>query len=279
MTGGKTKHIFWNMGRLGNLLQRGKMNQGRGKAYWMFLIFFILFSGCSSSQNRLKEENQAKGNIKMGLFYLNENNLQAAFLEYQKALEIIPKDRDAHYALGHIYFNWEKYSQAIMEFETVLSLNPKDSEAHNYLGKVYEKQEKWDQAITYYQKALSNPLYKTPDIAHYNLGIVKKEQKDYEGALISLKDAFRINPQHSLALFEIGQVHVEMGNLSEAISAYRGVIKNVPNFTNAHYQLGLAYQTEGSKTLAAGEFERVVQISPNSELGQKAAIQLTNLRN
>ena len=70
-----------------------------------------------------------------------------------------------------------------------------------------------------------------------------------------------------------------MGNLSEAISAYQGVIKNVSNFTNAHYQLGLAYEKEGSKTLAAGEFERVVQLSPDSELGQKAAMQLTNIRN
>lgn len=255
------------------------MNQAQGNKHWIFLIFLLLFSGCLSTENRLKEEKQALGSIKMGLFYLNENNLQAAFLEYQKALVILPEDRDAHYALGHIYFNWKKYSEAIIEFETVLSLSPQDSETHNYLGKVYEKQKKWDKAISYYQKALSNLLYETPDIAHYNIGVVKKDQKNYEAALISLKDAYRINPQHSLALFEIGQIHFEMENISEAISAFREVIKNVPNFTNAHFQLGLAYEKEGSNTLAEGEFERVVQLSPDSDLGQKAEMQLSNLRN
>lgn len=252
-------------------------------SYISAILLLLFLVGCATSQSRLKRENEASAHYKLGIAQLNENRTQEAFVEFQKSLEINPRNSDTHYALGHIYYYQGKYPEAIQEFKTVLKLDPENSEAHNYLGKLYEIDKSWDDAIHEYQSALKNPKYATPQFAHYNLGLVYDNKGQFADAVKEFQEALRIDPNFVTALggssahivyYEIGQAYASMQKSKEAIEAYQNAIKLIPDYTDAHFGLGVVYFKEGSrqsKQLAKAEFEKVLKSSPDGTILAKNA--------
>jgi len=234
----------------------------------VLLLLFVV--GCATSQSKLKRENEATAHYKLGIAQLNEGRTQEAFVEFQKAVEIDPKNAETHYALGHVYYLQGRNPEAAREFKAVLKLDPEHSEAHNYLGKVYEVNKQWDDAIHEYQAALKNPKYATPQFAHYNLGLVYVKKEQFDDAIKEFQEALRIDPNFVTAVggpsayiihYEIGQAYARMQKSHEAIESYQNALKLLPDYADAHFGLGLVYLKEGSKRLAKEEFEKVLKFS------------------
>ncbi len=249
-------------------------------SYGTVILLLLFLVGCATSQSRLKRENEASAHYKLGIAQLNENRIQEAFVEFQKAVEINPKNTDIHYALGHIYYLQGKNPEAAQEFKTVLKLDPEHSEAHNYLGKVYEVNKQWDDAIHEYQAALKNPKYATPQFAHYNLGLVYEKKEQFAEAIKEFQEALRIDPNFVTTIggpsayivyYEIGQAYARMQKSKEAIEAYQNALQLLPDYADAHFGLGLVYLKEGSKRLAKEEFEKVLKLSPDGTVLAKNA--------
>src|ERR1700693_6259684 len=79
------------------------------------LIAAFFLGACATSAETMKAEKESNAHFKMGVSYLNDNSLQPAFLEFQKAVELNPKDKQAHYYLCHVYFLQKKdMAQIIM---------------------------------------------------------------------------------------------------------------------------------------------------------------------
>ena len=163
---------------------------------WLFIVYYsLLFLPGCATQAKVQRLKESSAHYKLGVSYLNDQMTQQAFVEFQKAVELNPNERDSHYALGHIFVVQLKYDDADQEFKKALKIESTYSEAYNYLGKVYEQMSRQyeqkgeldkargelDKAIRQYRKALDNPTYATPDRAHYNLGVAyqKKGQMDF----------------------------------------------------------------------------------------------------
>ncbi len=204
----------------------------------------ILVAGCLGAGEENKKK--AKGHFQEGLANL-EGNRQQAFLAFQKAVQLDPKHKEAHYYLGHLYAVQGKYPQAEEEFREVISLDPNYSEAHNYLGQVLEAQDRWQEAIKQYRQALSNPLYATPDIAWFRLGRALAHEGDMEGASRAFEDALVISPPN----VPPAQVNLELGR--------------------AYYRLG--YDTKAREALT-----RAVRLDKGGEAGAAANQLLERLK-
>src|SRR5438552_3620174 len=98
-------------------------------------VVLILPSGCVTEEKIKK----ANGYYQEGLSTLNLDR-QKAFVSFQKAIQMNPEHKEAHYALGHIYAIQGKLKQAEEEFRDVLRVDPDSSEAHTYLGQVLAQQ-------------------------------------------------------------------------------------------------------------------------------------------
>jgi type IV pilus biogenesis/stability protein PilW len=242
-----------------------------------FILFWILIThssllflpGCAT-QAKVQRLKEASAHYKLGISYLNDQQNQQAFVEFQKAVELNPDDRDSHYALGHLYFVQLKYDEAQRAFKKVLKIDPDYSEANNYLGKVYEQKGELDTAIREYQKALENPTYPTPDKAHYNLGIVFQKQGKLDKAIGEYQTAVRINSDHLPAQYALAQLHADRGKFQEAISAYKEVLRLYPDFADAHYQLAWVYLKSNAKAEALSEFSTIVEKQPDSDLAKRS---------
>jgi len=192
---------------------------------WNFLIFslIVLLAGCASSQSKVKKEESSKAYYKLGIAYLNDAvpNPQKAYIEFLKSVEIDPENKDAHYAVGHIYAQRQDYPHAIESFEKVISIDPNYSEAHNYIGKVYEISGKDAEAIMAYQNALKNLQYATPQLPHWNLGLIYIKQKKYDQALESLHEVRKLEPTNVVVIDKIGATYKEQGDSEKASSFFK----------------------------------------------------------
>ena len=205
------------------------------------LVFLVSVAGCATSEEATKA---AQAYFNQGLASL-EQDQQASFVSFQKAVQSDPKLKEDQYYLGHLYVLKEKYGQAEEQFRKVLALDPDYSEAHAYLGQVLEAQGKWSEGIASYRRALGNPTYGTPDVAWYRLGRALLHQGDLQGAVRALEDADTVRPPNvppAMLQLELGRAYHQLGYTSkarEALTKAANLDKTGPDGTEARRLLSL----------------------------------------
>jgi Tfp pilus assembly protein PilF len=226
--------------------------------------------GCAASEKQIQQKGDAKAHYSLGIAYLNEDQVQMAYVEFQKALPLNPKDKNIHYALGYIYNYMERFTDAVLEYQKALGIDPDFAEAHNGLGAVYAELLRWDDAASEYRKALANARYLTPQKAHFNLGRVYFSREDYGNALLSFQSAAKIQPDEGLFHFWIGRTDERLGQMREAVTAYQEAARRLPDSGEVHFYLGEVLMKSGQRREAVEEFKKVVALVPNSEMAENA---------
>lgn len=193
----------------------------------MILIMAVFVGSCATVS--IENMQKATAHYKLGVSYYGENNIQKAFVEFRKAFELNPKDKDVLNITGIIYLlHYEDFPKAIDFFQKAVSVDSDFSEAHNNLGFAYEKSRKFNEAITSYKKALSNLLYTTPEKAYNSLG----------------------------------RVYYRLGKYDEAIDAYKNSLKRMPEFYFSYYGLALCYNEKGRYGDASLAITKAIEMDP-----------------
>lgn len=204
-------------------------------------LLLASLTACATSEEATKA---ALAYYNQGLASLDQDQ-QASFVAFQKAVLSDPKLKEAHYYLGHLYVLKDKYGQAEEQFRKVLAIDPDYSEAHTYLGQVLEAQGKWSEGIASYRRALANPTYSTPDVAWYRLGRALLRQGDVKGAVRALEDADTVRPPNvppAMLQLELGRAYDQLGYTSkarEALTKAANLDKSGPDGTEARRLLSL----------------------------------------
>jgi type IV pilus biogenesis/stability protein PilW len=191
----------------------------------ILLLVIIFLSSCATTGENI---HKANAHYKIGVSYFNENKIQPAFVEFQKAIELNPDDKYALDALGLVYLKLEDFQKAQESFIKAVNIDPDFSEALNNLGVTYTKIGKWSEAVDSFKKALKNPLYKTPENSYYNLG----------------------------------NAYYRLGLIDDAIDAYNEVIKRMQDFHLPYYGLALCYNAKGQYGDASSAITRAIELDP-----------------
>jgi Tfp pilus assembly protein PilF len=147
---------------------------------------------------------------------------QGAYVAFQKALQANPRHRDARYYVALIYATREQFAEAEAEIRKVLDIDPDYPEAYNFLGQVLVRQNRRTEAIRAFRKAATSPLYTTPDVAYYQLGLALEMEGDMQGAKEAFENALKVTPPNvpqALVYLELGRVHYKLGEDSQAREA------------------------------------------------------------
>lgn len=196
----------------------------------LLLVFIVIFfAAACAGMDKGERAQRAAAHYQLGLSYLNDNNIQPAFIEFQKAIDLNPGNKEVLNAIGVIYLSkLEDYPKAIDHFQKALRIDSNYSEASNNLGIAYEKTGKLNAAIESYSKALSNPLYRNPEKAFNNLGRAYYRARKY----------------------------------SDAVGAYQEAVKRFSDFYPSYYGLTLCYNAMGRYGDAATALKKAIELNP-----------------
>ncbi|MCK5138880.1 MAG: tetratricopeptide repeat protein [Thermodesulfovibrionia bacterium] len=241
------------------------------------LLSMVLLSACAttpSAEDRRKSEAQ----YKLGVSYLNESQLNEAYIKFQEALQLNPQNKRSLNALGHISTRFKEYDEAVSYYKRAISIDPHYSDALNNLGVTFLELEKWDEAAKYFKMALKNPLYFTPEKAHLNFGYALYKKGDYREAEKTLKESLIKYPESSRPAYILGLVYINLGRIEEAIDVLNKTVDLVPDYIDAHWELANAYLRVGDNKKALKHFRMVAENGNNSEKSKKALAYIELLR-
>jgi tetratricopeptide (TPR) repeat protein len=97
----------------------------------------------------------------------------------------------------------------------------------------------------------------------YNLkGNTYKDRKDYNSASAAYIKAYTLNPNFSYAHYNMGVLLNNLGQTEEAIAEYREAIAIDPKYALPHNNLGLILKNHGDTDEAIAEYRKAIAIDP-----------------
>ena len=127
-----------------------------------------------------KDPTYAKAYYSLGRLYFDLDRLQEAEDTARKVLEINPQFINGYLLLGYIYYYKQgEADKAIVEYEKVLEIDPKEPYALTNMGTIYEEKGERQKAITYYEKAIeAHPNHSMVQTAKKNLDRLTEEGQE-----------------------------------------------------------------------------------------------------
>jgi Tfp pilus assembly protein PilF len=208
----------------------------------------VLAAGCASDTE--DRESQVDYHYRLGMAHLQDNNTQAALVEFRDALKEDPDSAKANFALGHTFFLLDDAPSAEKAMLHVLKVEPDNGEAINYLGNIYEKEGRLDDAVAQFQKATVSQTYMTPHFAYRNLARVLRAQHKDAQAEEALKTAVKRVPDYFPARADLGKLYMDEGRWDDAIKEWTTLLDLTPEVADAHYYLGRSYMEKGDSDKA-----------------------------
>jgi Flp pilus assembly protein TadD len=227
----------------------------------------------------------------LGDTYLRQGNINMAYLQYDKALRMEPKQTRVRYKVGLLFLRKGLPDEALKEFQEILThdatfvlaydgigqallkksnyddaekhfrhalaLSPELWQCHNFLGILYDRRQRYDEAIAEYRAALS--LKPDEGFLLNNLGMSYYYKGDYKQAVQTFTEALKTAPAQNKIYNNLGLALAKLGREREALAAF----KNGGDEAKAYNNLGVIYLGEKRYQEAIAAFEKAVQLSPS----------------
>lgn len=167
-------------------------------------------------------------------------------------------------SLGSVFFGRGYYNEAESSFLRTLSGNPSSAEALYGLGSVYLKQNKTDEARKRFEQAVQceGNYPDTLPNAWNNLGLIAARENRTEDAIGCFEHALALNPDHFVALENLGNAYRQEKGWNKARQAFEHALKVKPDDPQANYGLAMVFAQTGDTGRARDLFERALQLRP-----------------
>lgn len=186
------------------------------------LLTSVLLSGCMSQQTTGKitpDPDSASATVaytRLGIAYLERNNLSRAIASLDRALEIDPRDAEALQAMALVYRRQGEASLADESFKQALAADPGMTRArNNYAAFLYEEG-RVREACEQLERASRDTKYPNRAQLFSNLGQCQRRLGDIEAARQSLTRAQNIDPRQADSYLLLARLEYGQGNYAEA---------------------------------------------------------------
>jgi serine/threonine protein kinase/Tfp pilus assembly protein PilF len=167
-----------------------------------------------------------------------------------KALELDDSLAEAHASLAYIltYYDWN-WADAEREFQRALALNPNDATVHHRYSRYLSSLGRIDDALSEIRKAQElDPL---SPVIKANVGVIYYFGRQYDLAIVQLRKVLDEHPDFSVAHWGMGLVYEQKGMSPEAIAELeKADAIGKHRSTNTLASLGHAYAIAGQKSKA-----------------------------
>jgi Flp pilus assembly protein TadD len=146
---------------------------------------------------------------------------------------------EAHLMLGSAKMNVSDFAGARDEFAKAEALNPNLPEVHVLYAKALHLTGDSDQSVKEFQAELAVDPFNFD--ANLQLGAIARQEQNYDQAHQYLDRALRIRPGDPGVRYQLAVIAIDEGKLDDARQNLESLIKESPQFTEAHVSLSLVY--------------------------------------
>lgn len=185
----------------------------------------------------------------------------------KRAQELDDRLPGTYVTLGRIHEDIGKHDLAVQEFQRTLDLNPRDADALSGMAHAYENAGRIADAEAAYKKAIAlRPDYWD---GYNSLGLFYDRQRRYDDAIAQLRHAIELTPDNAQAYFNLGAVYLDTAdpkNIPAAESALRKSLALGPSYP-AYANLGFLYMRQKRYAESAAMTEKALQFNDRDYLG------------
>ena len=218
----------------------------------------------SVRQAELRDPDLPEVHLISGLLKADAGSYELAVADYKRAIELQPKNGDAHRRLGMSYDKNGQLNDALAELQKATQVQPDNVRNYRELGTFFTHRGRYADALTEFQKMAAV----APDLpdSHYVLGIALENLDRFAEAERELRTAIRLrdsaNAENAIAV-----ILLHTGKNEEASSAYRQAIALGPETVRLWYGLGLSYGRAGRDGDAKAAFRQGMELAENNLAG------------
>lgn len=190
------------------------------------VCLLALLVGCATPQparnnsgdgmDRVSPVRAAEVNTRLGIGYLERDQIQLAIQKLETALGHDPSHTPAHLTLGMIYEQLGDPQKAGEYYRQASRLAPEDGATQNAYAVHLCRRGRFDEAERHFRAAMEDPFYATPELAYGNAGACARRANQPERAEAFLRQAIEIDPDYSDALFQLADLHLQRGEAFRA---------------------------------------------------------------
>ena len=234
---------------------------------FLFICIFQIFS-CATDNTRHGKKAGLLENMGNSLFLAGKPREALPYLLETEKME--PLNPVVQRELALIYQNINQYDLAFVHIKKAIKLKPDFSEAYNDMGVFYSQQGKLEDALDCFNKALKNVLYKTPQFAYHNIGLVYFRMKDYNKAVEFYLKSISLSPNYMEAYFDLANTYEVLGDNVKTINTYKKIIDLGPGSLAPYLALAKVYKKTGQIDMAIDKLNYIVGIDPRSPIAHEA---------
>lgn len=173
---------------------------------------------------------------------------------------------ESHLLLGITKFEAMQYPDAIADLTKAAEINPNLPDVYSYLGQAQMASGDMKAARDAFEKELSgNP---NDFESNVRLGVLLKQEGNYERAQALLNRALLVRPQDPGALYQVGATYLAAGDTNHARSSLESVVRQYPEFLEAHVSLAQVYYRLKRKEEGDREREIVQKLKAKQDAEQ-----------
>ncbi len=204
----------------------------------LFLLFFVWTAGCSTDHKA-----RAAEHFKKGVTFLNDDEYNAAIIEFKNSIELDAGNAEVDYNLAKAYMKAGKIGAAEKEFKKALQYDP----------------------------SMSSKI----DIELAKISLAKR---DIDSAYEATKDLVERSPDDIDTLKLAASVHAVKKNFDKAKEYYQKVLTLDAGDMDAHIGLAAIYLAQGDNDRAGSAIAKIIELDNDSISGRylKAELLLKN---
>jgi tetratricopeptide (TPR) repeat protein len=170
--------------------------------------------------------------------YFINGNLNLAFLNYEKCLQIDPRNARVLYKRGMLCLFKKLHEDAIETFNLATEIKPDYAPAYQGLGQAFLFTKQYGKA----EKNLKKALQLNPQLwrSHNLLGNIYDYQGKYSHAVYEYAEAIDIRPEEGYLYNNIGVSYTLLGKYKEAIQAFHMALRKGYREKKVYNNLGLS---------------------------------------
>ncbi len=202
-------------------------------------------------------DGQAEFHNSLGTLHKKQGRIPDAMAAYRQAIERDADCADAHYNLGNCLVLNKELEQAADSFQRALKANPQFPAAMAAMGQTLRSLDRSADAIPYLQQAIA--LAGDDAESNCDLGDAFQDVGEIAQAISAYRSALRSNPQSARAWYALGCAELSRKEYMAAIACFQETLTAAPDWLEAERNLARALFEMGQSDDAMVHFRKCAE--------------------